>query len=185
MTTPLDASKTRPLDGGASFSLGNRIFRVWWSVCWLLLARFTPPPFHRWRSLVLRAFGARLGSRCRIHGSVKIWHPRNLVIGDRVLVGPGARLYNQGRIEIGEGTVISQRAHLCASTHALEDPNFQLLLRPINIGKNCWVAAEAFVGPGASMSDGAVLGARGCLFGRAEQNSVYGGNPAKYIKSRG
>ncbi len=181
---PLDAKRTKPLEGGASFSLGNRLFRAFWMVSWLVAARFTPPPLHGWRRLVLRAFGARVGRGARVHGSVSVWLPANLELGDNVLIGPGVRLYNQGRISIGSKTVISQRAHLCASTHDVRDPLFQLMLRPIVIGRQCWVAAEAFVGPGVTMGNCAVLGARGALFGDAEPDAVYSGNPAVFVKPR-
>jgi putative colanic acid biosynthesis acetyltransferase WcaF len=182
--TPLDARETRPLEGGASFSLGNRVFRVVWMTAWLLLARYTPPPLHGWRRLILRTFGAKVGKGARVHGSASIWIPSNLELGDHVLIGPGVRIYNQGRISIGERTVISQRAHICASTHDVADPLFQLVLRPISIGVQCWVAAEAFVGPGITMGDRAVLGARGALFGDAEADAIYRGNPAVKIKQR-
>jgi putative colanic acid biosynthesis acetyltransferase WcaF len=180
----LDARESRPLEGGASFSLGNRLARVGWGLVWLLLCRFTPPPLHAWRALVLRACGARLGRAVRVHASVRIWLPANLELGDGVLVGPGAILYNQGRISIGSRTVISQRAHLCASSHDIHDPDFQLVLRPVRIGAGCWVAAEAFVGPGVTMGDGAVLAARGVLFGDAKPDGVYSGNPAIHLKLR-
>lgn len=183
--TLLDARTTRPIEGGASFSLGNRLARVAWGLAWLLLARWTPPPLHAWRRLVLRAFGARLGTGARVHASVSIWLPANLELGDNVLIGPGARLYNQGRITIGARSVVSQRAHVCASTHDIHDPHFQLVLRPVTIGAGCWVAAEAFVGPGVTMGDGAVLGARAALFEDAEPGGVYSGNPAAWRKPRG
>ena len=182
--TLLDARDTRPLEGGASFSLGNRLARAVWGAAWLLLARFTPPPLHGWRRLVLRAFGAKVGRGARVHGSAAIWLPANLELGDQALIGPGARLYNQGRIAVGARSVVSQRAHLCASTHDISDPHFQLQLRPITVGAGCWIAAEAFIGPGVTIGDGTVIGARAALFGDAEANGVYSGNPAKLIKRR-
>lgn len=182
--TLLDAAEARSRDGGPTFSLGNRLARVAWGLAWLLLARWTPPPLHAWRRLVLRAFGARIGVGARVHASVHIWLPANLELGDHALVGPGARLYNQGRIAIGPWTVISQRAHLCASSHDINDPNFQLVLRPVTIGESCWIAAEAFVGPGVTMHDRAVLAARAALFRDAEADTVYGGNPAVRLKAR-
>ena len=182
--TPLDASKTGSRSGGPSFSLGNRVLRVIWSFAWLLLARWTPPMLHGWRVQILRLFGARLGQGCRVHASVKVWLPGNLVLGDNVLIGPGAQLYNQGQIAIGSDSVVSQRAHLCASTHDVTDPYFQLVLRPVTLGERCWVAAEAFVGPGVTMAEGAVLAARGALFEDAEAWSIYRGNPAVRIKTR-
>jgi putative colanic acid biosynthesis acetyltransferase WcaF len=180
----LDARTTRPLAGGPSFSLRNRLMRVIWHACWLLLCRFTPPPLHRWRALVLRCFGARVGQGARVHASVRIWLPANLELGAAVLIGPGVRLYNQGHIRIGAGTVVSQRAHLCASSHDLGDPHFQLVLRPITIGAGCWIATEAFVGPGVVMGDRSVLAARGVLFRQSEADGVYSGNPAAFFKRR-
>ena len=181
---PLDANQTRPLEGGASFSLGNRLLRVVWGLAWLVLARFTPPPLHAWRRLVLRAFGAQVAPGARVHGSARVWLPANLVLGERCLIGPGAKLYNQGRIVIGAQTVISQGAHICASSHDISDPNFQLVLRPIEIGDGVWVAAEAFIGPGVTIGDRAVIGARAALFEDAAPAGVYSGNPACLIKQR-
>lgn len=182
--TPLDANRTRPLEGGASFSLGNRIARVVWGMAWLVLARFTPPPLHAWRRLVLLAFGARVGRGARVHASASIWLPANLELGENCLIGPGARLYNQGRITIGARTVVSQRAHICASTHDVNDPNFQLVLRPVAIGDQCWVAAEAFVGPGVTLGDRSVVGARCVMLKDGEPDGVYSGNPAQLVKKR-
>ena len=184
VTEPLDAARSRAIKGGASFSLGNRIERVLWGLAWLVLARFTPPLLHGWRRLVLRAFGAKVGRGARVHGSVAIWLPRNLELGEYVLIGPGARLYDQGAIAIGAWSVVSQRAHLCASTHRLDDPDFQLECRPIAVGQRCWVAAEAFVGPGVVMGDGSVLAARGALFESTEADGIYRGNPATLVRRR-
>ncbi len=181
---PLEAASRRPLEGGASFSLGNRLCRIIWAVAWLTLARWTPPPLHRWRCSVLRLFGARVAPTARVHASVSVWLPANLTIGPNALVGPGARLYNQGHITIGERAVISQGAYLCASSHDIRDPHFQLILKPIEIGDQCWVAADAFVGPGVTMADRSVLAARGVLFVNAQADGIYRGNPAELIKLR-
>ncbi|NCU11425.1 MAG: putative colanic acid biosynthesis acetyltransferase, partial [Sphingomonadaceae bacterium] len=82
MSEPLDARRSNPMEGGASFSLGNRLTRVAWGLAWLLLARFTPPPLHGWRRLVLIAFGARVARGARVHASASIWLPANLELGE-------------------------------------------------------------------------------------------------------
>lgn len=179
--TPLTAATAR---GRASFSLRNRLFRALWMVAWLLLARWTPPPLHGWRRLVLRLFGAQLAPGARVHASVAVWYPPNLTLGADVLVGPRARLYNQGAIAIGARSVVSQGAHLCASSHDIADPDFQLVLRPITVGEGCWIAAEAFIGPGVTVGDGAVIAARAVLFEDARPRGVYRGNPAAWVKDR-
>ena len=182
MSGPADSF--RPLGRGPAFSVANKLDRIVWRVVWLLLARFTPPPLAAWRAFLLRLFGARIGAGAKIYGSVRIWLPRHLDIGEGAIVGPGAELYNQGRIAIGPFCVISQRAFLCASTHRTSDPGFALETRPIALGRGCWVAAEAFVGPGVTMGDGAVLAARAALFEDAEAMGIYRGNPATLIGQR-
>ncbi len=178
------AGSFRPLGGGAAFSLANKLERIAWRTVWLLLARFTPPHFAPWRAVLLRLFGAKVGAGAYVYASVRIWLPRNLELGEGAGVGPGAELYNQGRIVIGPHSVISQRAFLCASTHRTSDPDFALVTRPITLGRGCWVAAEAFVGPGVTMGDGSVLAARGALFEDVEPMGIYRGNPAALIGQR-
>lgn len=185
MSMPLDARTNRPLQGGPSFTLGNRLMRVAWGLAWLVLCRLTPPPLHGWRRLVLRLFGARVGRGARVHASAVIWLPVNLELGEDCLIGPRVRLYNQGRISIGNRAVVSQGAHVCASSHDVRDPHFQLVLRPVSIGAGCWVAAEAFVGPGVTMGTGSVLAARGALFHDAKADTIYRGNPAVAVRPRG
>lgn len=167
-----------------SFGLANKLGRVAWGIAWLLLARFTPPPLHGWRRLVLRVFGARIGRGARIYASVRIWHPANLEVGRGAVIGPRVRCYNQGRITIGDDAVVSQDASLCASTHDVTDPAFPLLLRPVAIGRDAWVAAEAFVGPGVTVGEGAVLGARGVAMRDLAPWTFHTGNPATPLKPR-
>lgn len=182
--TILDASKARSKNGGPSFSLTNRIVRAAWIIVWLVFASWTPRALHPWRRFLLRLFGARMGARADVRGSARVWYPPYLDMADRALIGPRVNCYNQAPISLGEDALVSQGAHLCAGSHDFDDPNFQLIARPIRIGKGVWIAAEAFVGPGAVIADGAVVGARAVAFGRLEENMVYRGNPATALRQR-
>jgi putative colanic acid biosynthesis acetyltransferase WcaF len=182
--SPLDAASVRPLEGGPSFSLSNRLTRLSFIVVWLVLARWTPRVMNPWRVFLLRLFGARIAPGAMIYSSVRVWLPSNLEMAEQASLGPGVDCYNMDLVRIGAYTVISQRAVLCAGTHAIGDRNFQLVTRPIVIGERAWVAAEAFVGPGVSIGDEAVLGARACAFGHLDPRGVYVGNPAHKIKER-
>lgn len=164
--------------------MANKILRVIWGCVWVLAFRFTPPPFWAWRRLLLRLFGARIGKRVRIYGSAKIWLPSNLELGDGVMLGRSVNCYNQGKITIGAETTVSWNATLCSSTHEFEDPTFPLVTRPISIGSHAWIAAEAFVGPGVKVGEGAVLGARGVAMQDLDSWTIYSGNPAVARKSR-
>lgn len=181
---PLDGRGAPAWRGGPSFSLGNRLYRLAWTIAWLLLARWTPPPLRAWRRLVLRAFGAQVAPTANVYASARIWSPANLSIGDHAAIGPRAIVYAMAPVTIGPYAVISQGAHLCAGTHDIEDPGFQLHARPITIGARAWIAAEAFVGPGVNVGEGAVLGARGCAMRDLEPWTVYRGNPAEGVRRR-
>lgn len=170
---------------GPSFSFSNRLLRVLWGMVYLLLFRSSPRPFHPWRVLLLRLFGAKIGKGCHIYSSVKVWAPWNLVLGNHVGVGDGVTLYCMDKIDIGDFAVISQGAHLCGGTHDYNSANFQLIAKPIVIGAHTWVCAEAFIHPGVTLPEGAVVGARTVVINDLiEPWTVYTGNPCKKIATR-
>ncbi|GAB3355378.1 LbetaH domain-containing protein [Lysobacter tyrosinilyticus] len=182
--TLLKARDSKPMLGGASYSLGHRLFRAAWNIAWLLLAAWTPPPMHRWRAIVLRLFGAKVDATARVYGSARIWYPPNLTMGPHAVIGPRVNCYCMDRVELGEMAIVSQGAHLCGGTHDIRDPDFQLVTRPIVVGRSAWIAAEAFVGPGVTVGEYAVIGARAVILRDAEPYGVYTGNPAQLIKQR-
>lgn len=181
----LNAQHHRSRFGGPSFTLRHRLLRALWIVVWAVFGRYTPAPMHRWRACLLRLFGAQLGANARVHGSATIWYPPNLFMGDNALIGQRVICYSMAPIQIGRNAIISQDAHLCTGTHDIDDPSFQLQARPITIGADAWVAADAFVGPGVVIEEGAVLGARAVAFKDLPAWTVHVGNPARFVRERG
>ena len=105
-------------------------------------------------------------------------------MGEHSCLGPRVNCYSMASITLGKYAVTSQGAHLCTGMHDIEDADFQLSAKPIVLEERAWVAAEAFVGPGVTIHQGAVLGARGVLFKDAEAYGVYVGNPAALVRYR-
>ena len=180
----LDARESRSYLNGPSFSLGNRVQRALFIVVWALAASWTPRQLAPWRRLLLRAFGATMGAGSDVRGSAKVWYPPNLVMHERAMIGPRVNCYNMGLITLERGALVSQDANLCGGTHNFDDAHFQLMAREIRIGAHAWICAEAFVGPGAQVGEGAVLGARSVAFGTLAPWTVYAGNPAKVVRER-
>jgi putative colanic acid biosynthesis acetyltransferase WcaF len=169
---------------GPLFSIKNRLLRIVWGAFSFFLIRFTPAPMHAWRAFWLRCFGAKLGRGVHIYPGVKIWAPWNLECADEVGIGNGATIYNQGKITLGYRAIISQGVHLCAGTHDYTLPGHPLITKPINVGANAWVAAEAFVHPGVTIGEGAVIGARSVVTKDMPAWMVCSGFPCKPIKVR-
>ena len=158
--------------------------RALWIPVWFVGASWTPRQWKAWRRLLLRAFGARMGPGSDVRGSARVWYPPLLEVHADALVGPHVNCYTMGLIVIGRGALVSQGAHLCAGTHDIDSADFQLKARPIHVGARAWIAAEAFVGPGTRIGEGAVVGARAVAFGELKPWTVYSGNPARAIRAR-
>lgn len=170
--------------GAPRFSLRHRVLRLIWGIVWRLMGSWTPAPFNRWRLFLLRLFGARLHPTALVRGPARIWYPPNLTMHAHSVIGAEAEIYNMAPIVIGENSIVSQRAYLCGGTHDFTRASNPLITRPITIGPNVWIAADAFVGPGVTVPEGCVIGARAVVTGRLEPWTVYAGNPARAIKPR-
>ncbi len=169
----------------ASFSLGNRVRRSIWNVVWASAGRLSPRPCHRWRALLLRLFGAQIGRGVHVYPGVKIWAPWNVVIGDETGVGDGCFLYSQDKIILGRRVVVSQGTQLCTGTHDYEREGFPLVTRSIVVGDHAWIAAEAFVHPGVTIGEGAVVGARSVVTKDQPPWMICAGHPCRTLKPRG
>jgi putative colanic acid biosynthesis acetyltransferase WcaF len=59
-----------------------------------------------------------------------------------------------------------------------------LVAKPIEIGENAWLGADVFVGPGVSIGELCVVGARSVVIKNLPARTVCAGNPCKVIKDR-
>lgn len=166
-------------------SMRNKVERFAWGVASLLLISWTPRPFFgKWRCLVLRAFGARIGEGCKIFPRVRVWLPRNLQMGHFSCLGEGVDCYNVAPIKIGNYVTVSQRSYLCSASHDHQRRDLPLVTAPITIEDNAWICAETYVGPGVTVGEGTVLAARAAATKSLEAWSIYGGIPANRITER-
>lgn len=167
-----------------AFSLRNRIKRLLWNFCWLLLFRPSLRPMYAWRAMLLKAFGAELGPNCKFYPKSKIWAPWNLTCADLVAVGDDVEIYNPAPMHLGSHAIVSQGAYLCGASHDYDDPAFPLLAFSMSVGAYAWIAARASVCPGVNVGEGAVL-ALGAVASRdLEPWGVYAGSPAVKLKIR-
>lgn len=179
MTQQIDVAKARK----RPWTKKELFLRFLW-VGGSLLSRCSPRPFFELRNWILRMFGGKIGRNVHIYPTTRIMIPWNLKVGDNSTLGDRAEIYNLGAIEIGENVTISQRAHLCAGTHNHNDTSMPLLKKGIQIGDNAWICADAFVGPGVCIGEGAVLGARAVAVKNVDPWAIMAGNPARLIALR-
>lgn len=166
-------------------SRGNRVRGFLWRLTRLTLFRCSPMNGTGWRNVLLRIFGAKVAPAVAIAPSVLIDYPWNLTIERGVVLCDRVIINCMGAVTIGEGTRISQYAHICAGTHEYQRPDMRIEPRPIALEPDVWIAADAFVGPGVRIGRGAMLAARSSAFGDMPAGMICVGEPARPVKPRG
>jgi putative colanic acid biosynthesis acetyltransferase WcaF len=167
-----------------AFAASDRVRRLVWNVCRVLLYRPSPRPMHAGRAFLLRCFGAKMGPGCKFYPASKVWAPWNLVCAELVTAADGAEIYNPAPMRFGSHAILSQEAFVCGATHDYDDPRFPLLAYAMDFGAYAWVCARASVGPGVNLGEGAVLGLGSVATRDLEPWGVYAGVPAVKVKER-
>ena len=138
---------------------------------------------NRIRNWLLTLFGAKLTSQSTVCSSAKVFAPWNLQMG-RAIIGPRSEVYNKEMVILGDDCVVSQDSVLCTASHDISSLLLPTKNAPIILHNKTWIASHCFIGPGVTIGEGAVVGARAAVFKDVEPWTVVGGNPARVIKKR-
>lgn len=159
-----------------------------WQVLWFIvgspLLRSSILPWSRFRTVLLKAFGASIGSSVVIKPSVRVKYPWRLCIGDNSWIGESVWIDNLGEVNIGSNVCVSQGVYICCGSHSASDRAFELKVKPINIENGVWICAKAVVLQGVTIARHAVVSA-GCVVSRdVVEASVVGGVPMEVLRNR-
>ncbi len=169
---------------GYPYTRSEYLRRFAWSIVQFLLIRTSPARAMAWRRFWLRLFGANIGKLSGIRPTTRIIHPWLLTLQDYAMLGDHVTVYNLGHVTVGEHSVVSQNVHLCAGTHDYTKTSLPLIRSTITIGSGVWVCADAFIGPGVTIGDNTVIGARSVVTKNIETAVIAAGNPARVVKQR-
>jgi acetyltransferase-like isoleucine patch superfamily enzyme len=110
-----------------------------------------------------------IGDRVWI-GPQSYFDARDLVIGEYVGWGPGARLLGS------EHTAVPREAPIIET---------DLEIRPVRIGAWADIGVNAVILPGVTVGKGAIVGAGAVVTGDVEPFSIVAGVPARFVRRRG
>lgn len=107
--------------------------------------------------------------------------PRDrLVIGRYCSIAAGVRFLMNGAWHSDAGSTYPFWA-FGQGWHERREPRFR---GPITIGNDVWIGLEACILAGATIGDGAIVGARAVVSGTVRPYAVVAGNPAREIRRR-
>jgi putative colanic acid biosynthesis acetyltransferase WcaF len=140
----------------------------------------SPKPSYRFRARLLRLFGARVDPDARFRASVVIERPWLVRAGPRTMFGDDVVIWGDGEVRVGARTTISQMCRVCTSRlREAADGRGSVESGNVEIGEDCWVAADTLVLPGALVGRGALVGARSTIEGEIEPWRIASGEPAR------
>jgi len=155
-----------------------------WELTQATVFRYSPRRFSRFRVWLLNLFGAKVARTAVIRPSARVWHPWIFSMGEYSCLAEHVTIYNLGPVTIGDHTVISQHAELCAGTHDYHSLVLPLVRPPITLGNGVWVCAKAFVGPNVTIGDNTIIGACAVVTRDVPEGVIAAGNPAKVLRPR-
>jgi putative colanic acid biosynthesis acetyltransferase WcaF len=168
----------------ASITAAQRLRRVLWNIVWTLLYRTSPNPFHAWRRMLLRTFGATIEQGAHPYPRARIWAPWNLSMGAHSCLADDVDCYCVAPVTLGPHATVSQYSYLCSASHDYHQLSMPTVAAPIHIGEEAWVAADVFIGPGVTVARGAIVGARSTVTSDVGAWQVVAGSPPRHIRTR-
>ncbi len=172
-----EAMEKAPPQRKSVWSMRDRIARLIWGTLGRLVWVCCPC----FRVTVLRFFGAKVGTGCRIASSVEIIVPWHITMGNDCYIADHVILYSLGLITLGNNVRIDTKAHLCAGSHDMRDTTFPLTRPPISIGDDSFVGIDAYIGPNVSLGKGTCVHPRASVYKSYADGVELQGNPARPV----
>lgn len=141
------------------------------------------------RPWLYRLAGMRIGRKTTIWGPVTIrplGYAHNISIGDSVFINTECRFGCRESVTIGNNVAIGPRVSFETTTHGLihdAKSGRGTSSRAIEVLDEAWLGAGVIVTPGVTIGRGAVIAAGGVVVISAAARSLYGGVPAKLIRT--
>ena len=113
-----------------------------------------------------------------------------LKLGDHVSINQDCFISAYGGLTIGNNVSFGHRTSVLTTEHSYSDMSIPIKQQPVVnhsvvIGNDVWVGANVTILAGVNIANGVIIGA-GSIVTKSilEENSVYVGNPAKFLKYR-
>lgn len=143
-------------------------------------------PFSRKLWIFQRIIGFNRTVPWQVHFTSTVICPERISVGEKTSPGymPGCYIQAINGIEVGDFTRIGPNVGLISANHDPYDNRRHKTIRPIKIGKYCWIGMGAVILPGVELGEYTVV-ATNAVVARSFKRGycVIGGNPATFLYS--
>jgi acetyltransferase-like isoleucine patch superfamily enzyme len=131
--------------------------------------------------------GVSISSHCQLYSREK-GVEGVLTIGNKSNISNNTILDLSGDIKIGDNVAIANNCFIFTHNHDYTDkslPSWKggLHIEPVIIENGCWIGANTKILPGVTIGERSVVAAGSIVTKSVPPNTIFGGNPAKLIKT--
>ncbi|PIR61471.1 MAG: acyltransferase [Candidatus Pacebacteria bacterium CG_4_10_14_0_8_um_filter_43_12] len=156
---------------------------LWWVVGYL--------PFHHLRRFFYRWAGVKIGCGSTIHMMARIYDPSHIQIGQDTIIGERASLDGRkqlpnsgGGLVIGNHVDLASEVMIWTSQHDLADPSMKPIEKKVTVSDYVFIGPRAIILPGVTIGWGAVVAAGAVVTKDVQPLTIVAGIPAKKIGDR-
>lgn len=129
------------------------------------------------------------GTNLTVLGEIEVFSGENISIGNNCKINPDVFFNGRSGITIGDNVTLSHGAKLISTGYDVEHwmetgERVHIDDKPIHIGDNCWLGANAIILPGVKITGEYVVIGAGAVVTKdvTESRVLVAGNPAKIVK---
>ncbi len=135
------------------------------------------------RTLLSRLFGKPVDPTFRVFPPFYTDFGKNITIGKNVFINACCHFQDHGGVVLGDGCQIGHAVVFATLNHGFAPEDRSTTYpKPIVLGKNVWVGANATLLSGVTIGDNAIIGAGSVVTKDVPAYAIVGGVPAKVIK---
>lgn len=162
----------------------NRIWNYVLDFELLLLRLIGCFPIHTVRWLCYRLAGVKIGRGSHLHIGTQFFNPSGIQIGNGSIIGQRAFLDGRDKLVIGNHVDIASEVMIYNSEHNIHSVDFEPIDGPVEIGDYVFIGPRAILLPGVKIGKGAVVAAGAVVTKDVAEFEIVGGVPAKVIGER-
>ncbi|KRK65715.1 galactoside O-acetyltransferase [Companilactobacillus tucceti DSM 20183] len=134
---------------------------------------------------VIRQLFGSVGKSPYIQPNFRCDFGYNIHVGDNFLCNYDNVILDIAPVTIGDHCLMAPHAQIYAAYHPydpVERANFIGLGKPVTIGDNVWIGANAVILPGVTLGNNVIVGANSTVTKSFGDNVIIAGSPAKVLR---